>query len=145
MSSHTGAVITSAQRMDGIEQILGRLDSLTDDDVWFLADQWQKADAAARRRAWARAKAAVVAAGSEGVLNEARRVVGDWMKAERTDFHGIEGLLGSAGSMAAGRQAAAPAVLDAVVATLGADALDDYDCDVLVSPWRSLDADEAAS
>lgn len=136
---------TSAKRMDEIDQILGRLNSLTDDDVWFLADQWQKEDAAARRRAWAKAKSGVEAAGSEGVLNEARRVVGDWMKAERTDFHGIEGLLGSAGSMAAGRQAAAPAILDAVVATLAADALDESDRDVLVSPWRSLDADEAAS
>jgi hypothetical protein len=47
--------------------------------------------------------------------------------------------------MAAGRQAAAPAILDAVVATLAADALDESDRDVLVSPWRSLDADEAAS
>jgi len=138
-------VTTSAERMDEIEQILGRLDSLTDDDVWFLADQWQKEDAAARRRAWAKAKSGVEAAASESILTEVRRVVGDWMKAERTDFHGIQGLLGSAGSMAAGRQAAAPAVLDAVVATLAADALDDYDRDVLLGPWRSLDADEAAS
>ena len=136
---------TPAERMDEIEQILGRLDSLTDDDVWFLADQWQKEDAAARRRAWAKAKSGVEAAGSESILTEVRRVVGNWMKAERTDFHGIQGLLGSAGSMAAGRQAAAPAVLDAVVATLAADALDDYDRDVLLGPWRSFDAEEAAS
>ena len=142
------AVATSDQRTDEIDRLLAHLDELTDDDVWFLADLWQHEDSAARQRAWMRAKAAIEAAGYAKALNDVRAAVGDWMKATRADFHGIEGLLGSASGVTGGRQAAAPAAIDAAAAILAGDALDKDDQAVLSRPWQTLvseDSDQSSA
>jgi hypothetical protein len=119
------------------------MESLTDDDTWLLADLWQREDAAARRSAWSSAKAVIEARANQRALDDVRDAVATWMGAGRTDFQGIEGLLGRAGGVAGGRQAAAPAVIDAAAAILAAGGIEVGEEAVLFRPWRSLsDTDE---
>ena len=125
-----------------IDALLAGLDLLTDDDVWFLADLWQKEDAAARRRAWPKAKAAIEAAGADRELTRVRTAVGEWMQASRSDYQGLEGLLGASGPVAGSRRTAAPALIDAAAAILAGDALDRADQAVLLGPWQTLTSDE---
>ena len=123
---------------DEIHRILVRLETLSDDDVRTLADAWQREDATARQRAWTRAKVAIADAGREEELAELRESVASWMSARRSEFGGIEGLLGGMAETAAARHAAAPAILDAGAALLAMDALDPDDQAVLSRPWTTL-------
>lgn len=125
-----------------LDALLASLDLLTDDDVWFLADLWQQEDAAARRRAWAKAKVAIERNGSDRELTRVRSAVGEWMQATRSDFQGIDGLLGSAGPGAGNRRTAAPAYIDAAAAILAGDELEGEDRDVLLRPWRAMTTQE---
>lgn len=125
-----------------LDALLASLDQLTDDDVRFLADLWQHQDAAARRRAWAKAKVAIERNGSDRELTRVRTAVGEWMQANRADFQGIEGLLGSAGPVAGGRRSAAPALIDAAAAIAAGDELEGDDRDVLLRPWRAMTIEE---
>jgi hypothetical protein len=125
-----------------LDALLASLDMLTEDDVWYLAEMWQQEDAGARKRAWAKARLAIEKNGSDPELTRVRTAVGQWMQASRSDFHGIEGLLGSAGGGAGGRRTAAPAFVDAAVAILAGGALEDEHRSVLLGPWQKLTSDE---
>jgi hypothetical protein len=135
----------SNQAQADLETLLASLDLLTDDDVWYVADLWSKEDEAARRQAWAKAKAQIEASGLTSELDRVRGSVGAWMQANSSDFTGIEGLLGSAGSGASGRRGAAPAFIDAAAAIIAGDALDERDQKVLLGPWRGLAEDDAGA
>ena len=124
-----------------LDTLLASLDLMTDDDAWFLADQWNQEDAAARKRAWASVKTVVEKRGLGKELDRLRGSIGGWMAAKSSDFQGIEGLLGSAGSGPGARQSAAPALVDAAAALIAGDGLSDDESGVLLRPWRALDAD----
>ena len=101
-----------------------------------MAQLWQEEDAAARKRAWQRAKTTIERARLTEVLDRARDDVGFWMQATPSDFQGIGGLLGQEGDHVSVRRAAAPAVLDAVAALLAERDLPESDYDLLTRPWR---------
>jgi hypothetical protein len=125
---------------DDLDLLLDQLDSLDDEDIWLLGDAWSQENEEARRRAWAHAKKAIDAGGRGDELDDARHEVSRWMNASRTDFHGIQGLLGQAGGTVGGRHAAAPAIIDAAAAILAGGTLPAEDEDVLMAPWRALEA-----
>lgn len=125
-----------------LDELQASMDLLSDDDVVFLAELWEKEDQAARRSAWMKAKAAIDSAGLLRDLDRVRIAVGEWMQASSSDFQGIDGLLGGTGGPAGARRAAAPALIDYAAATLAGDALDESDRGVLVRPWSSLTEDE---
>ena len=126
-----------------LDELMASMELLSDDDVAFLAELWEKEDSDARREAWLKTKAAIEAAGLMRDLDGVRVAVGKWMQASASDFQGIEGLLGGAGGPAGVRRAAAPALIDYAAATLAGEALDDDDRSVLVRPWSSLTEDES--
>jgi hypothetical protein len=128
-----------------LDTLLASLDLLTDDDVLYLADLWAREDATARRHAWVKAKAAIERSGLTRELDRIRNDVGAWMQANRSDFPGIEWLVGSAGAGATGRRGAAPAFVDAAAAILAGNALDDRDQAVLLGPWQQLTDDASGS
>ena len=132
---------TNDPRAD-IDEMLADLATLDEDDVWYLAELWQAEDAAARQRSWAKAKKRIEATGREPLLAEVRGAVGSWMKAGQSDFSGIHGLLGTASAATGGRQAAAPAIIDAAAAILAGDSLDRDEEDVLLRPWDTMLEDE---
>ena len=124
-----------------LDELQASMDLLSDDDVVFLAELWEKEDEDARRSAWVKAKAAIESTGLMRDLDRVRIAVGEWMQAGASDFQGIEGLLGGAGGPAGARRAAAPAFIDYAAATLAGDALDETDRGVLVRPFESLTED----
>ena len=126
-----------------IDELLASMDLLSDDDVFDLAESWAKVDEDARRDAWVKAKAAIEQAGLMKELDRVRVSAGEWMQANSSDFHGIEGLMGGAGGPAGARRAAAPALIDFAAAILAGDALDEEDRRVLVHPWRKLTEDQS--
>jgi hypothetical protein len=126
-----------------IDEVLASMELLSDDDAMFLAELWDKEDQAARRRAWAKAKIAIEGNGLTRDLDKVRTSVGEWMQANSSDFQGIEGLLGGAGSPQGVRRSAAPAFIDVAASILAGDALDDDDRGVLTRPWRALTEDES--
>ena len=127
-----------------LDSLLEQLETLHDDDIWLLGEVWRSGDEGARRRAWDHAKKQIPAAGRERDLDRARLEVSRWMRTNPTDFSGIEGLLGQSGGAVQGRQAAAPAIIDAAAAVLAGDALAAEDQDVLLAPWRALEAADRA-
>jgi hypothetical protein len=130
---------------DAVDRLLDELPRLSEEDLLLLAQLWSDESDEARRRAWQRAKAAIERSGLTAVLDGARQDVGNWLKASQADFHGVLGLLGREGGHVSARQSAAPAVLDAVAATLAEHDLFSEDYDVLSRPWRiTLDHDDVA-
>jgi hypothetical protein len=125
-----------------LDTLLASMDLMTDDDAWFLADQWGLEDAAERKRAWASAKTAIEERGLMKELDRVRGSIGGWMAASKSDFQGVAGLMGSAGSGAGARQSAAPALVDAVAALLAGDGLSDDEAGVLLRPWQALGGEE---
>jgi hypothetical protein len=126
-----------------LDELLASMDLLSDDDVAFLAELWEKEDQDARRSAWVTAKAAIEGAGLMRDLDRIRISVGEWMQASASDFQGIDGLLGGAGGPAGARRAAAPAFIDYAAATLAGEALAEGEREVLVRPWRELTEDQS--
>jgi hypothetical protein len=123
---------------DQLDLLLDEVGLLSEDDIPLLADAWEREDDAARRRAWSRAKTEVERRRLGGALDRARGEVGRWAAAGRSDYHGIGGLMGMPTREAQERAQAAPAILDAVVALLAGDALDDDERAVLARPWEAL-------
>ncbi|HUP82790.1 MAG TPA: hypothetical protein VM284_01205 [Candidatus Limnocylindria bacterium] len=126
-----------------IDELLASMELLSDDDVYVLADLWEKEDADARRSAWVKAKPAIETAGLMKDLDRVRMSVGEWMQTSSSDFQGIEGLMGGSGGPAGARRAAAPAFIDYAAAILANDALDEAERRVLVHPWSSLSEDQS--
>jgi hypothetical protein len=124
-----------------LDTLLASLDLMTDDDAWFLADQWGHEDAAARKRAWAKAKSAIHERGLTKYLERLRGSIGGWMAGGRSDLD-MKGLLGFGASGPSPRQAAAPALMDATAALLAGDALSEDEAAVLLRPWQAMDAEE---
>lgn len=127
-----------ASLAEKVDVLLDRLGRLTDDEVELLAGAWQEEDGAARRRAWTAAKPVIERARLGRLLERARSAVGRWATAGRADYHGVSGMLGQPGDQAHVRMSAAPAVLDAVVAILAGDALDEQQQLALSRPWSSV-------
>ncbi len=119
-----------------LEQLLGELPSITEEDALLMAQLWADEDQAARQRAWQRAKATIERKGLTKALDNARKEVTGWMQATSSDYQGISGLLGREGDHMIVKRAAAPAVLDAVAALLAERDLFGEDYDVLSRPWR---------
>jgi hypothetical protein len=125
-----------------LDTLLASLELMTDDDAWFLADQWGQEDATARQRAWASAKTVIEKRGLTQELDRLRGSIGGWMASNSSDFQGLASIFGSAGSGASARQSAAPALIDAAAALLAGDGLSDEDAGVLLRPWQAYGADE---
>ena len=126
---------------DQLDEMLDELAGLDEEDARVLAEAWQQEDEAPRRRAWAKASQHIERAGLTKALDRARSEVGRWAAAGRSEFAGIDGLLGRPSESASSRYAAAPAALDMAAAILAGDALDEEDAAVLTGPWRALDDD----
>jgi hypothetical protein len=133
----------SDQTRAQIDELQASMELLSDDDIGFLAELWEKEDQDARRSAWVQAKAAIEGAGLMKELDRIRIAVGEWMQTTSSDFQGIEGLMGGSGGAAGARRAAAPALIDYAAAVLAGDALDETEKAVLVRPWNSLTEDES--
>lgn len=131
----------SSETQAELDELLATLDLLTEDDAWFLADQWEREDADARKQAWAKAKAAIEERGLTKELDRLRGSIGGWMQVNRSDLD-LQGMLGMGSSGSGARQSAAPALMDATAALLAGDALTKEEAGVLLRPWQSLDEDD---
>jgi hypothetical protein len=121
----------------GVDELLGRLERIGDDEAGLLADAWSREDQRARESGWRRAKPAIERDGLGGLLEEARQAVIGWASATRADFSGIEGLLGREGAQVHPRRQAMPAVLDAIVAVLAREVLEAAEHEALWRPWAT--------
>ena len=128
----------SPYQNEAIEALIGRVWSLRDDDLQLLGEAWDREDSALRRHAWEKARDVIADRKHDATLDYVRREVAAWALARRSDFRGVEGVLGGAGAPAGGRQAAAPAIVDKAVAILAGDRLDEAERGVLDRPWDSL-------
>ena len=124
-----------------LDELLATLDLLTEDDAWFLAEEWEKEDAEARKSAWAKAKAAIEERGLTKELDSVRASIGSWMQVNRSDLD-LQGMLGMGSSGSGARQSAAPALMDATAALLAGDALSEEETGVLLRPWQALDEED---
>jgi 2-keto-3-deoxy-galactonokinase len=131
---------------EAVDRLLDELPLLSEYETLIMAQLWSDEDDEARRRAWQRAKPAIRRTGLNDVLDRARDEVATWMRASQADFAGLAGLLGREGGHVSARQSAAPAVLDAIAATLAQRELHSADYDLLLRPWqRALEAGEQAA
>ncbi|MBX3031409.1 MAG: hypothetical protein KF809_14780 [Chloroflexi bacterium] len=125
-------------RDSAAEAILASLPKLDEHQVRLLHGMWQGGDAGARARGWQRAKRALAARGETRLLDEAQSAVSRWVR----DYAGgtlahpydLDQSFRDSGRLD-GRIAAAPAILDAIVATLAGDAIDPDDHAELLGPW----------
>ena len=127
----------SAERR-AVEDVLDTLDGLDEADMLALKALWDDQSGAMRERAWRHAKSIIERRGLDDSLYWAREAVAAWAGAARTDFSGIEGLLGRPGTQVCGRQVAVPAVLDAVAAILARDELSADEEATLSTPWAEV-------
>ena len=124
-----------------LDELLASLDLLSEDDAWFLAEQWEREDADARKEAWAKAKSAIEQRGLTKELDRLRGSIGSWMQVNRSDLD-LQGMLGLGNSGSGARQSAAPALMDATAALLAGDALSEEEAAVLLRPWQALGEDD---
>jgi hypothetical protein len=120
------------------ETIITSLPFLDEQQVTMLQATWNGGDASIRQRAWRHGRHALVAQGQEHTLEVAQEAVGRWLRDQAT------GLVGRSYQVYAGfsnqtrldaRIGAAPAILDAVLATLLHDVLTEDERDELIGPW----------
>lgn len=121
-----------------LDTILDRIPTLDLEQTRVLHATWEGGDAALRRRAWQHGKRALADVGLEEAQRNASDVVRRWV----SDFaSGQTALpLGMDRSFIDQdrldlRIAAAPALLDAILAALVGDELDPEERDELVAPW----------
>jgi hypothetical protein len=119
---------------EAVDQLLDELPLLSEYETLIMAQLWADENDEARRRAWQRAKPAIRRTGLDDLLSRAREEVAVWMRASQADFAGLAGLLGREGGHVSARQSAAPAVLDAIAATLAQRELHSADYDLLLRP-----------
>lgn len=124
-----------------VGELLDALEQLEETDFRELAAKWAEQPAESRERGWHHAKKIITRRGLGDLLDEAREEIAGWAAAAPSDFAGIEGLLGRPGMHVTGRQAAVPALLDAVVGLLAADELDADEREALSAPWRAVSLD----
>lgn len=123
---------------DEVDAMFDRLALLDDSDARALGGLWAQEDQAARERGWRAAKAAISERGLEELLEDAREAVRAWASPTRSDYPGLQVELGMPAGHLHPRRAAAPAILDAVVATLAVDRLGADEYDALIRPWATV-------
>ncbi len=123
---------------DSAQGILDRLRTLDEHQVRMLHGMWQGMDAATRTRAWRRGTRALDARHESQLLEEAKAAVARWVRDYASGTmatpYELDQSFRDSGRLD-GRIAAAPAILDAMLATLAADALDPAEHEELLGPW----------
>ncbi len=127
---------------DAVDAILERLDRVTHEMAMFLGTF--EPDAPERRTARDAMRRAAIDSGREKQVRAAQREVEAWVN---NWFAGGPMIAGYGRDITPAEAAAraAPAVLDAVSATVVADLLSESDVAALTDPWRALWTDAAGS
>lgn len=124
------------------EAILQQLPLVTEQQARMLHAAWQGGDATIRKRAWQHGRQALKTQRAEGLYSEANDAVGRWIRDYATGRVGmvmdfIDFSFTDQDRMQL-RMHAAPPVLDAILATLVADALPPEEFDELLAPWSGV-------
>jgi hypothetical protein len=120
---------------DRVDGVLERLDVITHEMAMFLGTF--DPDAPERRHARDAMRRAAATGGREPAIRAAQREVEAWVNRWFAGGPMIAGYGRDTTPAEAGARAA-PAILDAVGATVVADLLREDDLDVLTAPWRAL-------
>lgn len=134
--------------MDGLplDVILDRVRTLDPEQTRVIHAAWESGDAALRRQAWQHGKQALAAAGLEDAYREAsgvvRRWVGDSASGQAALALGMDRAYVDQNRLDL-RIAAAPALLDAILAALVGNRLDSAERDELLTPWREATGEPA--
>ncbi|MFN8518722.1 MAG: hypothetical protein U0667_04870 [Chloroflexota bacterium] len=121
-----------------LDSLLDELPTLTEEQIRVLHAAWAGGDVTVRRRAWAHGKRIVARLGAEAAQREAGEAVRRWV----SDF--ATGAISVPYAMNPSfrdqdrldlRIAAAPAILDAILATIVGEELAEDERDELLGPW----------
>jgi hypothetical protein len=127
-----------------VDAILARIPVLDAEDIRVLHAAWDAGDVGVRRRAWQHGKRVLASRGEDETYRDAGDFVRRWVNDSRSAWSQSNALaFGTLPSFIEqdrldGRVAAAPALLDAILAALVGDELDEDELETLLIPW--LDA-----
>jgi hypothetical protein len=129
-----------------LETILARIPALDAEDIRVLHATWEGGDIGTRRRAWQHGKRILEARGKEDAYRDASDLVRRWVNDARSVGSQTTALaFGTLPTIIepdrlALRSAAAPALLDAILAALVGDELDADELEELRMPWLEATA-----
>ena len=124
-----------------LDAILARIPSLVLEDMRVLHAAWEGGDPGVRQRAWKRGKRILAQRGMEETYRDASDLVRRWVNDSRSvSARSTSMVFGTIPSFIEQdgldlRIAAAPALLDAVLASIVGDDLEREELDELMAPW----------
>ena len=128
---------------DTIERFQAQLVGIEPEQARQMRLAWDMEDPAPRKAAWIAATAAMRAAGRAGELDELRDAVNAWAGDKAFNFQDLYGGGSPERTRQEARLAALPAVMDAGLATIAADVLDQDQRYLLLKPYRNGVSGEA--
>lgn len=122
---------------DVIERFLAQLVSIEPEQARQMRLVWEMEDAAPRKTAWATASAELKAAGRGREIDELRDAVNAWAGDKAFNFQDLYGGGSPERTRQEARLAALPAVMDAGLAAIATDFLDQDQRYLLTKPYRT--------
>jgi hypothetical protein len=124
-----------------LDSILSRIPTIDPSSAMAMRVAWDRQDAALRRDAWRTGADAIAGTDGEDAVTLGRNAVEHWIRAAGAG--GIVKTLDSSDRLGGldARVAAAPAILDAVLAVAAGTALDQDQRHLLMAPWRAAMSD----
>lgn len=121
-----------------LNQLFVGLGRLSETDLLLLRSYWDEMDPEARKAAWQAAMQIVRDTNREAMLDEGRRRIAHWVNDYESAYW--QGPVGGGDGFPASsvRDAAIPPLMDAVVATITSDTLDDGVAQALYGPLSRL-------
>ena len=120
-----------------IDQFLDDLQLIEPAQLQRMRQAWEAGDTLERQEAWRVGQDALRSAGRAGALDRTRSVVSDWANDSAWTLNSLYGGAGREQTRVSARLAALPAILDAALAILAGDALDQDQRYALTKPWRA--------
>lgn len=121
-----------------IDRFLDALPRIEPDQLRRMRQAWDLADAGARQETWKRATRALKAAGREQELDDVREAVSRWVGDAAPGVNSLVTMLRQTErDDSAARVGALPAILDAALAIVAVDLLDQDQRYALAKPWRT--------
>ena len=124
-----------------LDSLFAVLDDMGDADLIAMSGVWTGGDAALREHAWAKARSVARTDPRAKALEESRDWLAQWVNDLGITWAGAFNrsiVVPSGVDQGNLRSNAVPAVLDAIVATLLADLLEDDERDELLAPYRHV-------
>jgi hypothetical protein len=124
-----------------VDRVFTALGKMSDSELLAMSGVWTGGDAALRETAWAKVRATLKRDGRAKVLEESRERVARWVNDTGITWAGAYNrsiVVPSGVDQGNLRKNAVPAALDAIVAMLFDDVLDDEERDELLEPLRRV-------